>query len=119
MRRRTSVVGDLSFRNLRSAERNCSCSSVNANWIRRAGLSVDSSDTVMALKRCSAGYGDYRLMPRPGSGGQMTARAVNDVRGPLFEFYRDTVRRRGQTKDASRVSRSEPLRVETRHRPSD
>src|SRR5580704_2129590 len=54
MRRRTSVVGDRSFRNRRTAERNCSCSSVKANWMRRFGSTVDSSEVLI----------DTGLMPR-------------------------------------------------------
>src|SRR5208283_1206347 len=54
MRRRTSVVGDRSFRNRRTAERNCSCSSVKANWIRRLGSTLDSSEVLI----------DTGLMPR-------------------------------------------------------
>src|SRR5271154_408652 len=54
MRRRPSVVGDRSFRNRRTADRNCSCSSVKANWMRRLGSTLDSSEVLI----------DTGLMPR-------------------------------------------------------
>src|SRR6202041_1282657 len=54
MRRRTSVVGDRSFRNRRTAERNCSCSSVKAHWMRRFGSTADSFEVLI----------DTGLMPR-------------------------------------------------------
>src|SRR6266851_3899844 len=70
MRRRTSVVGDLSVRNRRIAERNCSCSSVNANWMRRLGSNFDSSGVLIALEGYSAaGFGIWFYCHESAGGG--------------------------------------------------
>ena len=49
IRRRTSVAGDFSVIKRRIVVRNCSCSSVNVIWMRRARLDCDSSDTLIAF----------------------------------------------------------------------